>query len=244
MVVRRPRGADVGQESRPVDTHACVRSADGFSFPGRSFSAGCQVGASERGGYDSASMRRCTVRPSRSTPTPKTADGPSPVSDEAEPDAAARQDFSHLAAGEGVDEVVKFTAIAVHESSERQGFAPPAALKSTFPATPGVSYSRHMVEVLTTQVFDRWLKKLRPAGTTANRGANRPAISRQPRRHQARPPRRLGSATDLRPGLPGLVPARRRQPGVPGRYPLAGSTCCRRIAGGPAGRRMALRGRR
>ena len=71
------------------------------------------------------------------------------------------QQLSHLAAGERVDEVVKFTAIAVHESSERQESAPPAAPKSTLPATINVSYSRHMVEVLATQVFDRRLRKLK-----------------------------------------------------------------------------------
>ena len=60
---------------------------------------------------------------------------------------------------------MKFTAIAVHESSERQESAPPAAPKSTLPATINVSYSRHMVEVLATQVFDRRLRKLKDRQT-------------------------------------------------------------------------------
>ena len=153
MVVRRPRGADVGQDSRPVDTHVHRRTDAPTPSHGRG-APKPRTRIHRHFGHIRATVAVHT----------HAEDGGRPIASQrrgGNPTLQFGQDLSHLAAGERVDEVVKFTAIAVHESSERQESAPPAAPKSTFPATVGVSYSRRMVEVLTTQVFDRWLRKLK-----------------------------------------------------------------------------------
>jgi hypothetical protein len=116
----------------------------------------------------------------------------------------------HLVVRQRINQAMQFAAISIHPPSVR----PNPASHPDLPPRPCVSYSRHMVEILTTQVFDRWLRKLK------DRQARLRIVERIDRLTHGNPgdTKPVGQGVwELRltysPGLPGLLPARRRPSG-------------------------------